>query len=581
MKNKMKRILNVILLIIVFSLVITSCGKKFTPADVLKGKIKTYDSTTFDYIFVEAVKQKLMGNSGDALKYLEQCLKINPGSDAAYFQMAQILIVLGDNNNGKKFALKAYDLDKKNYWYLMMIAGTYYQEHNLDSAIIYYEQAAKNFPDKENLIMTLGNLYSENKKFDKAEIIFEGLDKKYGINKSSTVSSVRNLMGAQKYDEALEKVKLLLDQYPDEILFNGLLAEIYRGKGENGKAMEVYNKLIEENPDDPETQLSLCDFLINQKSYDELIIVLNKAILNDKITREQKIELVAGLIGKPEILKSYGDQLEISIMVLEASYNDDDIIVLLRPELLTAMNNLAEAASRLEEIIQKKPDNYFAWEKLLMVYFQKSDFVNLELKGKECATRFNRSFLAKLLYATAANENKNYIVALEELRKAIILAGENKELQLQVLALQADVYYRMKDYNKAFETFDEAMKNNKDDLTILNNYAYYLAEQNIRLKEAEIMAKKVIETEKSNNTFLDTYGWILYKRGKLREAAKVMEGIIKSGAKPDAEWFEHYGFILKKERNCPEAVKNWNISLKLDSTKTHLLKEIENCQGSR
>jgi hypothetical protein len=60
-----------------------------------------------------------------------------------------------------------------------------------------------------------------------------------------------------------------------------------------------------------------------------------------------------------------------------------------------------------------------------------------------------------------------------------------------------------------------------------------------------------------------------------------MEGIIKSGAKPDAEWFEHYGFILKKERNCPEAVKNWNISLKLDSTKTHLLKEIENCQGSR
>jgi tetratricopeptide (TPR) repeat protein len=120
-----------VLLIIVFSLVILSCGKKFAPADALKGKIKTYDSATFDYIFVEAIKQKLMGNGGDALKYLEQCLKINPESDAAYFQMAQILISLGDNNNGKKFALKAYSLDKGNFWYLMMLAGTYYSMNRL------------------------------------------------------------------------------------------------------------------------------------------------------------------------------------------------------------------------------------------------------------------------------------------------------------------------------------------------------------------------------------------------------------------------------------------------------------------
>jgi tetratricopeptide (TPR) repeat protein len=577
----MKKVLNIILLIALLGMVITSCGKKFAPADALKGKIKTYDSATFDYIFVEAVKQKLMGNGGDALKYLEQCLKINPESDAAYFQMAQILIALGDNNNAKKFALKAYSINKGNLWYLMMLAGTYYQEHNLDSAIIFYEQASKNFPKKEDLIMTLGNLYSENRKFDKAETIFEGLDKKYGINKNSTAASVKSLMGAKKYDEALAKVKLLLDQYPDELLFNGLLAEIYRGKGDNGKAMEVYKKLIEENPDNPEAQLSLCDFLINQKSYEELMIVTNAVIINSKVTREEKIQLIAGLIEIPEILESYGNQLQLSIMILEASYIDDDIIQILRPELLVAMEKLPEAASRLEEIIMKKPDNYFAWEKLLMVYLKKQDYVNLELKGKECATLFNRSVIAKLLYATAANENKNYTVALEELRKANILAGDNKELQLQVLSLEADIYYRMKDYSKAFMTFDEAIKNNKNDLTILNNYAYYLAEQNIRLKEAEIMAKKVIDTEKSNNTFLDTYGWVLYKRGKLNEASKVMETIIKSGAKPDAEWFEHYGFILKKKKDCNEAVKNWNVAMQLDSTKTHLLKEIENCQGSR
>jgi Tfp pilus assembly protein PilF len=205
------------------------------------------------------------------------------------------------------------------------------------------------------------------------------------------------------------------------------------------------------------------------------------------------------------------------------------------------------------------------------------DYNELLAKGEECATRFNTSFTAKVLYANAALETGKYSIAIDELKKAEILAGDNKDSLTQVLTMRADVYYRMKDYPKAFETFDLALKNNKDDLTVLNNYAYYLAQQNTKLKEAEEMAKKVIEKEKDNTTFLDTYGWILYKRGKLQEASKVFESIIKSGDKPDAVWYEHYGYILKKEGKCEDAITNWNIALKLDSTKTELIKEIENC----
>ena len=121
------------------------------------------------------------------------------------------------------------------------------------------------------------------------------------------------------------------------------------------------------------------------------------------------------------------------------------------------------------------------------------------------------------------------------------------------------------------------MKINSDDLTVIKNYAYYLAEQNSNLKEAEEMAKRVIEKEKGNTTFLDTYGWVLYKRGKLKEAAKVMESIISKGDKTDAVWYEHYGYILKKQKKCGEAVINWKIALEIDSTKTELLNEIKTC----
>jgi Tfp pilus assembly protein PilF len=342
--------------------------------------------------------------------------------------------------------------------------------------------------------------------------------------------------------------------------------------------MDVYNKLLERNPDNAQIQLSLCDFLITEKSYDDLFTLLNSVILNNKVEREAKISLLAKLIEIPELNQQFGDKMMITLMVLEANYNDDNIVPLLRPELLIKQNKLIDASERLEEIIKANPDDYYAWEKLLIVYLQMKDYNKLLKKGEECATKFNRSFPAKLLYANGALELGEYDIALEELKKAEILAEDNKDFIIQVLTMRADVYYRMKDYLKAFETFKLALKSDNQDLTVINNYAYYLAEQNTNLTEAEEMARKVIEKEKGNNTFLDTYGWVLYKRGKLKEAARVMESIISSGQKPDAVWYEHYGYILKKQRKCNEAITNWTIALKLDGSKTELIKEIENCK---
>jgi tetratricopeptide (TPR) repeat protein len=299
--------------------------------------------------------------------------------------------------------------------------------------------------------------------------------------------------------------------------------------------------------------------------------------MNQKITRDEKISLTSELITNEDIIKGYGKKMELAIMILEANYKDDDIIILLRPEFLQNEKKTEEAASRLEEIIKLRPENYYGWEKLLLVYYDLKDFRKLEKRGEECATRFNRSIIAKILYANAAMENENFNVALEELRKADILAGDNKELMLQVQTLRADTYYRMKNYTAAFGAYDEALKLNDSDLTVMNNYAYYLAEQNMNLKEAEKMAKVVTEKDKENMTFLDTYAWVLYKRGKTREALKIMEKIVNSEENEDAEYFEHYGYILRKLGKCGDAIKSWEKAISLDESKVNLNKEIKNC----
>ena len=577
MRNRIFLITGIIVTLLFFSY----CGRKITPSlsGITKGK--GFDSAAFEYVYVEAIRQKLMGNGGEALKYFEQCAKLNPASDAVYYQMAQIILSGGDLKNGKKFAKKAFELDPENLWYMMMLSGVYYQEKNLDSAIFYYEQAVREYPGKEDLMIALGNLYSENKKFEKAGAIFNLLDEKYGVNTTSTLANIRNLMKAAKLDEALYLLQKLLKDYPDEILYNGLLAELYREKGDNKKAMEVYNMLMERNPDNPETQLSLCDFLINEKKYDELLKLINTVILNENVEREDKISLFAKIIETQDLVMNRGNEIAMSLMVFEVAYSDDGIIELLRPELFIKLKRLNDASERLEEIISKRPENYYAWEKLLLVYLEAKDYKNLEKRGSECALKFNRSFVAKMLYAAGATENKSYQVALEEVRKAEILAGNNEDMILQVLSTRADIYYRMKEFDKAFEIFEKAVESRKSDITMLNNYAYYLAEQNLKLKEAEKMAKQVIETEKDNLTFLDTYAWVIYKRGKIREAERIMESVISKSEKGDAEFFEHMGYIKKKRKNCGEAVRNWSKAMEMDNTKSELIKEIEKCQAKK
>ena len=199
-----------ILIFILFSaLTFLSCSKKLIPG--LKGG-KEYDLSAFNYLYVDAVRMKLMGNMGEALKYFEQCLILNPQSDATYYQMAQIVLGTGDLTNGKNYIKKACELQPGNLWYNMLLASIYHQQNNLDSAIICYERTVKAYPEKENLQVSLAKLYSQNRNYDKARNLLGKLDEKHGVNESTTLTLVDNLLAEGKFNEAEDKVKQLLSQ---------------------------------------------------------------------------------------------------------------------------------------------------------------------------------------------------------------------------------------------------------------------------------------------------------------------------------------------------------------------------------
>ena len=556
---------------------LASCSKSLAPA-MLSNKKSEFDSATFDYIYSEAIRFKLLGNDGDAINLFEESLKINPQSDAVYFNLAQLFLANGNFSQAKNYLKSAISIDENNMWYLMMLSNIYYQESNIDSTIYVYEKLVSKYPEKIDFKISLGGLYSDKSDFKNAIKIFEDIEDKYGPNESTSVLYVQNLIEIGSHQKALDKSLELVNLNPDEIIYNGLLAEVYKAIGEKEKALNVYTQLIENNPDNPEVQVALFDFLLQDKRFDELSELVNKIIVSQTLNLETKVVLLSDLMDDQNYTNIKGEELLLSLLVFEKLTAENSIAILLRPDLLSRMGRDEEAIEIFESIINKDQNNFYAWESLLLLYYNRNNFEILEPKAQTYSRLNNMSFLAKVLYATAASSNEHFDIALEELRKAFILAGNNKEMIMQVLSLKADVFFKMGDYDNSFATFEEALTIYNNDITVLNNYAYYLAEKELNLSYANDMAKEVIQQEPLNTTYLDTYGWVLYKQKKYKAAQKVFLKIMELEKNSDAIYYEHLGYVYKARKRCDLATEAWNVALELDRSNEILKEEISKCK---
>lgn len=86
---------------------------------------------------------------------------------------------------------------------------------------------------------------------------------------------------------------------------------------------------------------------------------------------------------------------------------------------------------------------------------------------------------------------------------------------LYILEMRVNLMERMGMKETAFFPYYERMiQLNPDNLTVLNNYAYFLAITGGDLNKAEQMSAQTIREEPNNSVYLDTYGWIMHLQGK-------------------------------------------------------------------
>jgi len=566
----------IINLLILLSVIIPGCNRSVVTSVNNSQHDNFYDTTLYDIAYLEGTRQRLVGNISDAIKYLDKSLTINPESDGAAYQISQISMVRGDIDNAKKYALLALKLDNKNIWYLNNAANIYFQNKQLDSAAIFYAKIVDLYPEREDVMYNLGSLYIENEDYEKAEKIFKDFRKKYGEENKVLLPLINIYKEKGKNEEAEKLLKNLVTDEPDNTMLLGLLAEHYRATGKNKEAFSIYEKLFKTDPGNSVLQLSYIDFLVDLGEYGQVIDNLNILLLNDNVKREEKLQIFSRLLHENKLFTEMGNEIILSSLIFKASNEADPAIILMVTEVYEKTGKNVEIVDMLMEYINSYPEQYYVWERLLLKLNDLGKTDNLYRYSKEAATKFNMAPLPKLLYALAAIENDEYENALSELQKVRILVNDQPEYMVQILSMKADIHYRMKNFDESFKTYEEALIIMPGDPLLLNNYAYFLSEQNRELKKAGKMIRQCLNIE-TNATYLDTYAWVLYKSGKFRNAEKVMNSIFVNNKISDPDIIEHYGFIKRKMKDYEGAVTMWQNVLKIDYSRTYLIEEIQKC----
>lgn len=516
------------------------------------------------------------------------------------------------------------------------IAKNYFKINKLSQALNYSRQAVKLDSTNSDYLFLLANIYSASRLDDSSMVIYEKIIARDSTNYSA-LFQLAQLNEKRRPNYSLSIYKKLIDYLGPEWNVLIKIIDLNERLGNVDETIQTFEELLKLNPSDERLQKVLIESYVKTKKYNKAKELIDEALISfpdDLSLYEMKGNLFLQINEWSNAYEQYkkliysneiGFENKIGIGTLFLNMVEKDSVNLLyAKEIFSKLNNdttdwqinayLGEielrlkndsaAVSYFKKAVELAEWNSQLWIRLGGILFDNAKYstvIELLSKGVEL---FPNDFAINLIYGLSLsqegknkeakeyllkavqlnstdltvltalgytlNQLKEYDEALKYLNKALILNGKD----IQILGMTALIYDSKEDFNKSDSLYTLAMQIDPENILILNNFAYSLAERGVRLDEALYWSKKAVEKDPENSSYLDTLGWIYFKMNNY-ETAKLYLEKANYYDKNNATLLDHLGDVYYKLDDNKKALEFWNKALELEPDNLKIKQKIE------
>lgn len=497
--------------------------------------LSSQEKARYTYFFQGAMAKLHTGNEMAAFDLLLHCKDIDPDASETYFFLADCYEHLGNDSMRIVMLNRATELCPDNIAYKEALLPIYLNNNELDKAIVSVEEIVKEVPERTDMLQLLLNIYSYQGDDKKALATLERLEVQEGQSEQLTMAKVQiyTRMGNDKL--ALKELKDLCANHPLDLNYRTMLGNWLLSKDRKSEALAEYQYVLAEEPDNELALMSMMDYYRSEGKDSLADRQRDNLLLSSKTQQSTRLLLLKQYIRTQE--HNTTDSTAVLALFDRVIEQNDDVEIMELKLAYMTMKNMPDDSVKeiLTRILDKQPEHSQARFELIQMAWAAGNHKEMIALAKP-AQQYNPDEWAFSYFLGCAYFMDDQ---LDECIEALKIASEHvdetkdKDLATEMYALLGDAYHKNGMTKEAFQAYEDCLRLNPEKAGALNNYAYYLSEENRDLDRAAAMSLKSIKVEPNNSSYLDTYAWILFLQGRYEEAKIYIDLAIQNRAEDE------------------------------------------------
>jgi len=523
----------------------------------------TEEQVETEKLFIDASKEKVLGNYEDAAFLFKEVLKRDKRNHAAAYELARLYDVLDKVDKAQASIKMAIAGDANNQWYRMFLADVYDRLGKFKDGAKIYGSLRKEKPYNEYFYIKQAFLLIKAKKSEDAVEVYHALEQKIGISEEISQKKVRLYLGLGQPEQAVETYQLLVKSDPYNLDYHHLLAGLYLQLGNEEAAAQSYLRILEIDPNNAIASIALAErekVEGDDASFlNSLTPVFEKPDVDIDVKVKEILPYLHKMVATPD--EPTTNTLLKLAAILEKQHPDEAKAYAVYGDILYYSDRKTPALQKYMKARSLNNTIYSIYEQIMYINLETNSYDSLLIVSNEAIDLFPNQAGAYYFNGIALGFQQKEKEAINAYNQALLMSRKNPQLQFDLYSRMGGLYHRLGKFALSDKNMEKALQLNPKDYNLLNNYSFYLTERGEQLEKAKGMSSLANELKPNQAQFQDTYGWILYQMKEYEGAKEWLSKAIDNGGINNASILEHYGDVLYQLGKTDAAIAEWQKAL--------------------